>query len=142
MFKNININDFFVETLNDLKCNELTKAYIISIYNKYIISTYDMSQDNITLAFAQARAKHDFLAYQNIGDWIFFTQTMYPKHLNFASKDYYDTIAKLSYYSCYKLINREWKLYEQLADEFNYFEEETKNLLSKKLIPTFSIILK
>jgi len=83
------------------------------------------------LLFAQARNKQDFLTYQNLGDWIFFANTIAPKHLQFASKDYYDTIARLSYYSCYKIINREWKLFEELADNFIILEEQVKRRLPK-----------
>lgn len=123
------ISSFFDELLFDLECQHDTKAYIISIYGKYKTIEFDLSQDSVTLLFAQARQKQDFLTYQNLGDWIFFANTMAPGHLKFASKNYYDTIARLSYYSCYKLINRQWKLFEELADDFLILEERVKNRL-------------
>lgn len=124
-----NISSFFEELLNDLKCQRDTKAYIISIYGKYKGAEFDLSKDSVTLLFAQARDKQDFLGYQNLGDWIFFANTIAPQHLQFASKDYYDTVARLSYYSCYKLINREWKLFEELADNFLFLEEQVRRRL-------------
>lgn len=124
-----NISSFFEELLNDLKCQRDTKAYIISIYGKYKSAEFDLSKDSVTLLFAQARDKQDFLGYQNLGDWIFFANTIAPQHLQFASKDYYDTVARLSYYSCYKLINREWKLFEELADNFLFLEEQVRRRL-------------
>ena len=124
-----NITKFFEEIFKDLECQPDTKAYIVSIYSKYKCSDFDFSKDSITLLFAQARSKHDFLMYQNIGDWIFFINTVNPSHLNKASKDYYDTIARLSYYSCYKLINRQWKLFEELSDNYNKLESDVKNKL-------------
>lgn len=129
-----NINDFFSETLKDLKCQEDTRAYIVSIYGKYKHTNFDLSKDSITLLFSQARSKQDFYTYQNIGDWIFFANTWAPKHLKFASKEYYDTIGRLSYYSCYKLINKQWKLFEELADDFINLESQVKNKF--KLINT------
>jgi hypothetical protein len=126
-----NISSFFDELLNDLHCHRDTKAYIVSIYGKYKTAEFDLSKDSVTLLFAQARSKQDFLAYQNLGDWIFFANTIAPQHLQFASKDYYDTVAKLSYYSCYKLINRQWKLFEELADDFSSLEEQVKSRLPK-----------
>lgn len=121
-----NIGSFFEELLADIKCQPTTRIYITSIYAKYKTAEFDLSKDSITLQFAQARDKQDFLTYQNLGDWIFFANTVAPQHLQFASKDYYDTIARLSYYSCYRLINRQWKLFEELSDNFLSLEEQVK----------------
>ena len=125
----LNINDFFEELLSDVKCHQDTKAYIVSIYGKYKSAQFDLSKDSVTMLFAQGRDKQDFLTYQNLGDWIFFANTMVPNHLQKASKDYYDTVARLSYYSCYKLINRQWKLFEELADNFLFIERQVKEKL-------------
>lgn len=128
--RNKSITSFFDDLLKDLECQRDTKAYIISIYAKYKTSEFDLSKDSVTLRFAQARSKQDFLTFQNLGDWIFFANTMAPNHLQFASKDYYDTIARLSYYSCYKIINRQWKLFEELSDNFLVLEREVKDKLN------------
>lgn len=125
-----NISNFFEELLTDINCQRDTRAYIISIYGKYKSAQFDLSKDNITLLFAQARFNQDFLTYQNLGDWIFFTNTLAPHHLRFASKEYYDTVARLSYYSCYKLINRQWKLFEELSDNFLIIEEQVRQKLT------------
>lgn len=127
---NANITNFFDELLCDLECQNDTRAYIISIYNKYKSSEFDLSKDSITLMFSEARNKRDFLKYQNIGDWIFYTNTLAPSHLKFASKDYYDTMARLSYYSCYKIINKQWRLFEELADNFSVLENQVKQKLT------------
>jgi len=127
---NGNIINFFDELLIDLECQRDTKAYIVSIYGKYKSAEFDLSKDSVTLLFAQARSKQDFLTYQNLGDWIFFANTLAPAHLRFASKDYYDTVARLSYYSCYKIINNQWKLFEELADNFLILEKQVKNKLN------------
>lgn len=124
-----NITNFFEDLLTDLECQRDTKAYIVSIYGKFRRADYDLSKDSVTLLFAQARNKHDFLTYQNLADWIFFSNTMAPSHLQAASQDYYQTIAQLSYYSCYKLINKEWKLFEELSDNFQKLERQAKEKL-------------
>jgi hypothetical protein len=124
-----NISSFFEELLSDLNCQNDTKAYIVSIYGKYKTAEFDLSKDSVTLRFAQARNNQDFLIYQNLGDWIFFANTLAPQHLHAASKDYYDTVARLSYYSCYKLINRQWKLFEELADDFTRLEAQVRKRL-------------
>jgi len=126
-----NISSFFDELLSDLNCQEDTKSYIISIYGRYKTADFDLSQDSLTLLFSQARNKRDFLLYQNIADWIFYTRTLAPQFLKYASQDYYETIARLSYYSCYKLTKNQWKCYEQLADEFLSLEEQVKKRIPK-----------
>lgn len=124
-----NVNSFFEELLADIECQPTTRIYITSIYGKYKSAQFDLSKDSVTILFAQARSNQDFLTYQNLGDWIFFSNTLAPTHLRHANKDYYDTIARLSYYSCYKLINREWKIFEEIADNFNILESQVKNKL-------------
>jgi hypothetical protein len=126
-----NVNNYFNEILSDISCQQDTKAYIVSIYDKYKSNAPDFSKKSITVLFAEAKYTHDFVTYQNIGDWIFFANTLTPGHLKYASKDYYDTIAQLSYYSCYRLINKQWKLFEELADNFQYIEVEVKDRLQK-----------
>ena len=124
-----NITNFFEDLLTDLECQRDTKAYIVSIYGKFRSADFDLSKDSVTLLFAQARNKHDFLSYQKIGDWLFFSNTMAPAHLHDASIDYYQTIARLSYYSCYNLINKQWRLFEELSDNLPRLESQVKNKL-------------
>jgi hypothetical protein len=129
-----NLTDFFQEVLTDLACQDTTRAYIIGIYGKYKNSETDLSKDNITSLFAQARVKQNFLGYQTIGDWIFWSQTYASQHLRFASKDYYDNIARSSYYSCYKLLNRQWECYHELADNFTILEEQVKQRINSLIV--------
>ena len=112
-----NVTKFFEEMLNDLECQQDTKAYIIGIFGKYKTSQFDLSKDSVTLLFSQGRDKKDFLTYQNLGDWLFYSKSMFPQALKNASENYYDAVAQLSYYGCYRII-KTWKIYEELADEF------------------------
>jgi hypothetical protein len=130
MYCHDNITDFFNELLKDINCQYDTRSYIVSIYGKYKSASLDLSKESVTLLFSQARHRHDFNTYQNLGDWIFFSNTLAPEHLKYASKDYYNTVARLSYYSCYRLINKQWKLFEELSDNFESIEAEVKNKLS------------
>ena len=128
-----NITNFFDEILSELECHQDTRAYIVSIYDTYKFSNTDLSKDSITLLFAQARSKQDFYLYQNLGNWIFFTNTLATNHLKHASKDYYDTIARISYYSCYKIINKQWKLFEELSDNYILLTNNVKTILNKNI---------
>jgi len=126
----LNINDFFEELLSDVKCHQDTKAYIVSIYGKYKSAQFDLSKDSVTMLFAQGRDKQDFLTYQNLGDWLFYSQSMFPQSLKNASENYYDTIAQLSYYGCYRIV-KTWKIYEELADEFPILTRQVRDILLK-----------
>src|ERR1700722_2122391 len=95
-----NLNEFFREVLSDLQCQEDTQAYIIGIFGKYRTATYDLSHYSVGALFAQARSNHSFFDYQSLGDFIFWQSTVNPENFQHASKDYYDTIAQLSYDAC------------------------------------------
>jgi len=124
-----NLNAHFSEVLIDLNCRPDTRAYLISIYSQNHHTYYDLSQDNLSILYCQARLNNDFYLYQKIADWIFFVKTIMPAHFN-NSNDYYENIGRLSYYSCYKLINRQWLLFEEMADRFAFLEKETRKRLS------------
>lgn len=126
---NNNINVFFDELLADLNYNKDTKAYIAGTFSKIKNTDLDLSKHSITLLYCQAQKKQNFLDFQKIADGLFWSFTFCPEYLNNASEEYYLTIAQLSYYSCYKLINRQWKLYEQLADQLPTIKNEIRNCL-------------
>jgi len=123
-----NLEDFFIKKLNSVDCHESTRAYIISIFVKYKAAQHDLSQESVTLLYSDARTSQSFEKFQNLADWIFFIDSIFPENLQYASPEYYHTIAKLSYYSCYKLINKQWKLFEELSDNYEFI---TNNIKSK-----------
>lgn len=123
-----NLNDFFNEKIQTINCEEPTRAYILSIFKKYKYAEYDFSNQSVTILYCNAKDSQNFSKFQNLGDWLFFSETMFPKSLNAATPDYYETIARLSYYSCYRLINKQWKLFEELSDNYSYLIDETKKL--------------
>jgi len=127
------LNYFFDDVLQDLPCQSDTKAYITGIFSKYKDPSFDLSKDSVTIIYAQARDKQDFSQFQNLGDWIFFSKTFVPGVLHGASDEYYRTVGRMSYYTCYRMINRQWKLFEEMADNFIVLERATKKLLSKNL---------
>jgi hypothetical protein len=132
----VNLNDFFSSQLENLDCDENTRAYIVSVLAKYKTASVDYSKDSLTTIYAAAKFRQDFLIYQQLGDWLFYIHSIFPEHLNSASKDYYILIGRSSYNSCYKLLNRKWKVYEQLSDEFEYLSEETRTLIRECQIDT------
>jgi len=124
-----NIENYFIKKLEPLKCEKETKAYIASIFSKYKSSDLDLSDSSITVIYADAKQNVNFSKFQNLGDWIFFSLTIHDKHLQFASKDYYQTVAKMSYLHCFRLLNKQWKLFEELSDNFEYLEQKSRKLI-------------
>ena len=116
-FSIISLEDFFAEKVKNVPCEKETKAYLISTFTNFKQTTGDFSKDSVTLKYIQAQSEYNFELYQQIADWILFIKATFPKAQN-ASDDYYNTIAQLSYYKCYKMLNGEWKLFEELADRF------------------------
>jgi hypothetical protein len=125
-----NLTLFFAEKLENLRCDDDTRAYITSIFGKYKNSHFDYSKESLTLIYADATYKQDFFTFQNIGDWLFMINSMFPEHLTgAASNEYYCSIGRSSYYHCYKLLHRRWRLYEHLADRFPELSLEVRSLI-------------
>ncbi len=120
---------FFSKQLEDLECDDITRAYIISIFTKYKTSIDDLSKDSITLLYSEAKFRADFVLFNNIGDWLFLCNSIFPEHLNATSQKYYISIGQSSYYSCYKLLNKQMKLFEMMADNFNQLSLNTRKLI-------------
>lgn len=112
-----------MELFEDLECQPDTRSYITGVFYKFRHSREDLSKHNLTLLFAQAHEKQNFLIYQNLADYLFFKNSYFDEY----NKNYYDNLARLSYLSCYRLIQKKWKLFEELADNLVHFEKEIKN---------------
>lgn len=124
-----NLNDFIADKIKALKCREDTKAYVTSIFDKYKFANFDYSKESITILYKNAQSKQNFASFQNLADWLFLCETMFPQHLNNASEEYYQTIARLSYNSCYNLIQRRWILFDELAQNYVYIVSDTRKIL-------------
>jgi hypothetical protein len=123
-------NRFLSQELQELNCNYDTKSYIVSIFDRFRFATHDQSNQSISLLYADAKFSQAFEKFSNIGDWLFMCNTLFPEHLNGASIDYYYAIGQSSYYQCYKLLKRQWKLYEELSDKFPDLTMQARELLT------------
>jgi len=111
------INYYFADKLKNIVCDEMTKNYIIGIFSKYKTSYYDLSKNSITIQYGEALLGNNFEKFQTIADWLFFANAIFPESLKNASKNYYYSIAQLSYFNCYRII-KQFVIYEVLADNF------------------------
>lgn len=118
--------------LKDVNCLDETKAYIHSIYKKQMHATNDLSKESVTLYFIKAKESQNFNLFQNLADWLFFCETFFPEYLQDASKNYYHSIAQSSYYSCYKLINKKWKLFQEMSESFQELVSTLEVKVKKK----------
>lgn len=124
----LDLKKVFNKKLSVLDCEDLTKSYIIGIFIKYQNCDDDLSRDSLTLLFQNASAERNFLLFQNIGDWIFFTETLFPEYYS-SFQPYIKTLAQLSYDRCYKMIDRQWKVYQHLADDFEELTSKTRHII-------------
>lgn len=115
---NEKLDTVFSESIDKLPCHKNTKAYITNILISPNKEGGDFSKASLTLIYSKAKFEYNFELFQLLGDWILFCETVFPENLNNASKEYYQEIARDSYYRCYKMINKKWLLFEELADRF------------------------
>lgn len=114
----MSLNDFFYEEFNSLNCREDTKAYVVNMFDKLSKPEFDFSKESLTILYYEAKTKQSFLIFQQLADWLFICNTLYPEHLNKANIEYYHTLARISYFACYKMMNKTWVAFEELSDDF------------------------
>jgi hypothetical protein len=127
-----NLSSYFAEELAELPCDADTRAYVVSIFGKFPNGEFDYSKKSITTAYAEAKEKSSFHLYQGLADWVFFCNSLFPEHLNRASIDYYHSVGRMSYYSCYRIMNRQWGLYERLADDLIDLSSAVREIILDK----------
>ncbi|HVI41866.1 MAG TPA: hypothetical protein VM577_14545 [Anaerovoracaceae bacterium] len=121
------LDDFFAPKIQTIpNCHQDTKSYINGIFVKPKI---DLSNQSITLVYAQAISNYRFDLFQTVGDWLLFAKSLYPQHLKDASPEYYNVLAQCSYYKCYRIVNRQWPIFEELADMFPHFVDHIQQNL-------------
>ena len=106
---------YFKPMIDKLNYSSELNAYLLNVLVQ-INKSEDLSKDSLTIKFIEAQSKYNFQLYQAIGDWILFCQTYMPQHLNNAEEKYDNALAQSSYYACYVILKRQWKLFEELAD--------------------------
>lgn len=121
--------DYFEEEMKQLRCGEETRAYIVGVLSKYRFANDDLSKKSITIEFGLAKWNNDFERFQRIGDYLFFANSFCRESLNGASKEYYYSLAQLSYFSCFRTIK--WRSFEEIADRFVDLSDGTRKIIHK-----------
>jgi hypothetical protein len=123
------VNAFFQKELSVLKCDPVVRAYIVGVLSDFKTAKIDYSQESITTVYSEASLNNSFLKFQSVADWLFLCSSLYPEHLNGASIDYYYAVGQVSYYRCYKLLNKKLKVYEALSDCFISLANDVGNII-------------
>lgn len=129
LLSNDNLNSFFSKELSVLRCDPTAKAYIVGVLSDFKTSKIDYSKESITSVYSDASFSNNFVKFQSIADWLFLCLSLYPEHLNKASMDYYYTVGRMSYFKCYKLLNKQWIVFEYLADTLIPLTNDIRNII-------------
>ena len=128
IYQKENLFDFFNEIINIPNCEEKTRSYIISIFADIKIKD-DLSNKSVTLLYNNAIQNYSFEEFRKIADWLFIAKSIYPDSLNGASKSYYNSIAQTAYHKCYIIMNKQWLIFEELADQFEPYTNSVRRSL-------------
>lgn len=107
------LDDWFAGQLTNLRCGSEARAYVVGVLSTRID---DMSDESVVLAYRDAAETGSFATFQRIGDWTLWASAFAP-HPSKAQRDLIERFGRLSYFSCYRIMRGQWRLYEELADE-------------------------
>lgn len=124
---NVKFDDWLDTELCDLRCEQETKAYVIGVLLRP--QEIDMSKQSVVLAYQHALECGEFTAYQRIGDWSLWSNSIAAPG-DIGQSDLLHVLGSMSYAACHRLLNRRWKLYEELADDLPTITCMVRNRLS------------
>ena len=110
------VSELFADRLKGLPHSPETIAYVVGVLGKRRWEDDDLSNESIVLAYQDASLKGDFASLQRIGDWVLFVDSVMPDHIKDV-REVVETLGRLSYYRCFRLMGGKWRIYEELADE-------------------------
>lgn len=102
------LNAWLNDALCEINCSSAAKSYIVNVLSKPTLHDCSM-----VIKFHNARTTGRFHLFQEIGDETLFVCSLFET----KNKDVELTMARLSYYACYRIMQKKWPLYEELADQ-------------------------
>ena len=124
------LDDWFAEQLTELKCSPTAKAYIAGVFSSRSTDFVMTRRESVVLAFYSARENGDFSTFQKIGDWVLWVDSMNPAFIK-NHHEVTETIARLSYFSCHRILKGKWPIYEELADDFPRIVKDIRCMISQ-----------
>jgi hypothetical protein len=112
------LDAWFAERLQGLRYRPETLAYVGGVLKtlSHPRAEDDLSKQSIVLAYAAARKNGDFATFQRLGDWVLWVDMIFPESIE-GSREAIESIGRLSYYACHRIMRGQWVVYEELADE-------------------------
>lgn len=106
---------WFTDLLASIEVQDATRAYIIDVMSSpgHDCNLHDRS---IVLAYYDACSTGSFSSFKRIGDWVLWIASFAPESIE-VHRDVNESIGRLSYYACHRILNKKWHLYEELADD-------------------------
>lgn len=125
------LDRWFSDRLQGLKCSPETFAYVVGVLSQKRWDKADMSSQSVVLAYRDATLAGNFAGFQRLGDWVLFVDIAYPQHID-RSREVVESLGRLSYYSCHRIMMGRWRIYEELADSLPNIAAN-----ARRLLPTF-----
>jgi hypothetical protein len=122
---NQQLSSWFDDRLQHIRCARETRAYITGVLMERVRLGGDMPGRSIVLEYYEASQNGDFESFQRIGDWVLWSGVVTPGVFE-AHGEVYESLGRLSYYACYRILQRRWQLYEELADELPRIVKESR----------------
>lgn len=112
------LDSWFAERLQGLDYRPETVAYVAGVLKSQgnPKAHESMAGRSVVLAYQEARLTGDFAAFQRIGDWVLFVDVILPDSIKYE-REAVETIGRLSYLACYRIVRGKWDVYEELADQ-------------------------
>jgi hypothetical protein len=121
------LEDWFCRSLEAVEASPDARAYLVSLFSSMKTTQNDLSNESIVLAFAAARETGQFAKFQRIGDYVLWGLSFAPE--SFEVPRVAIDLGRLSYYTCWRLTHKEWRVYEELADDLPRLTKETRRRL-------------
>lgn len=112
------LDAWFSERLHSLRFHPETMAYVAGVLKTLAHPKEEdvFARKSVILAFQDARLRGDFAEFQRIGDWVLWVDVVLPQNIE-GHRDAVESIGRLSYYTCHRIMRGQWRVYEELADE-------------------------
>ncbi len=124
-------DEFFYQVTSEIKAEtKEVQPYIHGVLTQYVQHQKGFPNDSVTLLFIQAQDDMSFHRFQSLGDWIFFLSSIFPTAAQ-KHQTVYSMVGKTCYSRCHNLLNKKWMVFEELADNFNYFALQVSEQIQK-----------
>lgn len=104
----------FSDAIGSISQSEEARAYIINVFQRFATSTDgDMSKKSLVVSLLEAKERHDFVAFQKLGDW-----ALWSSSCAIGDKAVLEFVGTESYAACHRMV-RSWNVFKELSMSFS-----------------------